>query len=538
MVCAPTSLPPAVPAPLEGGFATPPSPDGIVPTPATQRLVASQVDALLAAAPSYHNLSGSDRDALRRGMVRIASYAAECLRDMCWQSNTLGQTPVVRRKTTFARAQTSNFRPSAASQVARVTRETLRAVAFPTFVADLIRGTFNAVVQTSIQQMESFVQMIANVSKTVDQFMADNISDFQARDWLAARYPEHIRIHEGMATVREGTEDRPAPSFARDLNLPGEISLDDSTIEETLVPAARRRLAETRLQMLSTLVLMGVNRIVITGGKIRATMGFHIDTTDRAHEEEASDFDFRTAAAGSFGFGPWSASASLSISYVRSTRATSDAELNVDADLTGEVELHFKSDYFPVERFANQATLGAIRGNTAAPEANPLPPSTTPPDPLGSGVPEAGGTVGRYTSSRSRRRQPAAPSLPPIGSPRPEQRRPDEPDPVRRRPEPPMPPESASPSPTPETPPGGPPAGEHSEQPNPADSGSPTPVSPGEQAPASDSPPAQTPAAQPPAAGPDTNLPPTPPGPSSTPPRRSGGRQSVGQPSGARPPPA
>ena len=220
--------------------------------------------------------------------------------------------------------------------------------------------------------MEAFGQMIANVSKTVDEFMNDNISDYQARDWLAQSFPEHIRVRNGKAVVRAGADDKPAPGFRRRLNLPDDVSLDNDSIEDTLVPAARRRLVETRLQMLSTVLLMGVNRIVVTGGKIRATMGFHIDTTDRAHEEQASDLDFRAGASGSFGFGPWQASASMSISYVRSTRKDSDAELNVDADLTGEVEIHFKSDYFPLERFATGAAVGRIQGNTANPSANTI----------------------------------------------------------------------------------------------------------------------------------------------------------------------
>src|ERR1041385_6727461 len=122
-------------------------------------------------------------------------------------------------------------------------------------------------------------------------------------------------------------------------------------------------------------------------------MGFHIDTTDRAHEEHATDLDTRAAAAGSFGFGPWSASASMSVSYVRSTRANSDAELNVESDLTGEVEIHFKSDYFPLARFADGGTIGRIQGNTAVPEAN------TPENSGGSGgtpfaaAPAVGGDV-------------------------------------------------------------------------------------------------------------------------------------------------
>lgn len=422
------------PSLLAEPFRRPPLRDALAPTPETRELVENQVSALLAATPSYHALAAPERERLFERLVHIGAYTAECLREVCWQSEQLGQTPVVRRKESFtapvARAQAAqaNLQPSAANQIARITQQTLRAVAFPTFVADLIRGTFDAIVKTSTQQMEAFMALVENVSKTVDQFMADNISDFQARDWLKQRYPEHIDVRNGMAVVRDGADEKPLPSFQRDLNLgQGVASFDESSIEEILVPAARRRLAETRLQMLSTLVMMGVNRIVITGGKIRATMGFHIDTTDRAREEQASDFDFRTAASGSFGFGPWSASASVSISYVSSTRSSSDAEINTETDLTGEVELHFKSDYFPVQKFASGNTLNTIRGNTAVPEANAL---EEPANPLGSGVPAAGGTVARYTSPRSRRSAPAPSQLRPIGAPLPEAKVPVAPTPV------------------------------------------------------------------------------------------------------------
>ena len=413
---------------LSGPFDVAPSPDGIRLTPPTVDLVRGQVQALLAATPSYHALQRPEREELANKLTRISAYAAECFRDICWQSRQLGQTPVVKRTrevaTPMARAQANDFKPQAANQIARITEQTLKAVAFPTFVADLIRGTFDAIVKTSIQQMESFVALVGNVSKTVDQFMADNISDLQAKDWLANRYPEHIRIQNQQAVPAPGADEKPPPDFRRDLNLDGGASLDESSIEEVLVPAARRKLAETRLQMLSTLALMGVNRIVITGGKIRATMAFHIDTTDRAHQESASDFDFRTAAAGSFGFGPWSASASMSLAYVSSTRASSDQEINVETDLTGEVELHFKSDYFPLQRFAGTSQMQAIRGNTAAPDANPLPDAKAEPF---AAPPQTGGSVDRYTSPRSRRTPAQAPKLRPIGEALPPPRMPEKP---------------------------------------------------------------------------------------------------------------
>jgi hypothetical protein len=419
-----------VPPPLSAPFATAPSSDGVRPTPATLSLVRSQVQALLDSTSSYHALPESDRERLRQRLTHIASYAAECARDVWSQSEKLGQRPVLRERETRKgplamsaaappRPGAPQERPGAVNQVARVTQEIVRAVAFPVFVADLIKGTFNAIIQSNIQQLEQFERLLENVTKTVDEFMDGNITDAQARDWLQQRYPDHIKVDGGKAVPVDGADERPAPNFQRDLNTPGSPSLDADSIESDLVPAARRRIAESRLQILSTMVLMGVNRIVVTGGKIRATMGFHIDATDRTHEEHATDLDFRAAAAGSFGFGPWSVSASTSFSYVSSTRQNSDSDIHVDTDLTGEVEIHFKSDYFPVERFANAGTIGRIQSNTPVPDANPL--GDTPP---------VGGTIGAYQSPRPgppRSRPTNAPTLPPIVNPPPEGRTPVKP---------------------------------------------------------------------------------------------------------------
>jgi len=419
----------ALARPLDGPFDTPPAHE-LRPSPATMGLVRSQIDALLAATPAYHALGREEQESIAGNLVKISAYAAECMRDICWQSRKLDQTPVVRRREhvsgplAAAQAQPPGWTPPAASNVGRITQETLRAVAFPTFVADLIRGTFNAIIDSNIRQMEAFGALLRNVGGTVDDFMNSNISDAQAKDWLQSQYPEHLQVQNGQLVPapepESGAERRP-PNLRRDLHLEGDVEIDESSIEEMLVPAARRRLAETRLQMLSTMVLMGVNRIVVTGGKIRATMGFHIDTTDRMHQEHASDLDFRAQAAGSFGYGPWSVSASTSLAYVSSSRSGSDSEINVETDLTGEVEIHFKSDYFPLARFADSGTIGRIQGNTAVPDANAPAPEAGP----FTAPPAVGGTVERFSSPRTQRtpRQPDAP-LRPIGAPLPEERLP------------------------------------------------------------------------------------------------------------------
>jgi len=44
-------------------------------------------------------------------------------------------------------------------------------VDFPTFVADLIEGVFNAVVSASIQQMDAFGELVASVARSLDDFV-------------------------------------------------------------------------------------------------------------------------------------------------------------------------------------------------------------------------------------------------------------------------------------------------------------------------------------------------------------------------------
>ncbi|HEV2772431.1 MAG TPA: hypothetical protein VGV57_06325 [Thermoleophilaceae bacterium] len=462
-----STAPPALPGP----YARPPSPDGLRPDPATISLVRDQVQALLLGSPSFHRMRPRERRRLAHDLVKVAAYAAECVRDDWYQSSRLGQRPLVVRTQRVAAAPArtaeapppaaeeapapgpvataqaeqrpgADFVPGAANRIGQVTRQTLDAIAFPTFVAELIRGTFNAITDASIKQMEAYGRLLGDVGRTVDDFMNQNISDNQARDWLVQQYPQQLRIEraggrgaaarpgraprpsragggrapEERATLAavEGADQRPLPNWRADLGVTGTPSLDESWLEEKLLPAARRRLAQTRLQMLSTMVLMGMNRITVTGGKLRATMAFHIDTSDIAREERATDLDFRTAGSASGNFGMWSASASVSFAYVSSTRSAAESEMNVAADLTSEVEIHFRSDPFPLERMAGPAQLGRIVSHTAVPETNTPVGSGGSPIPWGAEVQRA--TVPQRNRPGWTYRPPGSP-LPPAPAP-------------------------------------------------------------------------------------------------------------------------
>src|SRR5204862_543888 len=103
--------------------------------------------------------------------------------------------------------------------------------------------------------------------------------------------------------LRAGAGKTDKPNFRRDLGLNQDVDLDDKSVEDILVPAARRRLAQQRHQLLSTMVLMGINRIVVTSGRIYAKMGFQIDASDSGSRRvpeacRSSRTDTTTAGSG------------------------------------------------------------------------------------------------------------------------------------------------------------------------------------------------------------------------------------------------
>jgi hypothetical protein len=86
----------------------------------------------------------------------------------------------------------------------------VKQVDFPAFVAGLIQGTFRAIVNSSIEQMKAYADMVKSVSASIDDFKDKNTTENKSRDHLARKYP----------------------------------------------------------QLLATTILMGINRIIVTDGKV------------------------------------------------------------------------------------------------------------------------------------------------------------------------------------------------------------------------------------------------------------------------------
>src|SRR3954463_8108919 len=172
-------------------------------------------------------------------------------------------------------------------------------VNFPKFVGGLIDGVFNSIVTTSIKQMEAYAEMVKNVSKSVDQYMKDNVSENHARDYLLDRYPDQFEPNMGgdkpTLKAKQGADEQNMPDFFADLGMKAPVtSLDDDTVEQELVPAARRRIAMDRQQLLATMIMMGINRLVVTDGRIEASCMFELNVKQKDDRSRESTGDYGT----------------------------------------------------------------------------------------------------------------------------------------------------------------------------------------------------------------------------------------------------
>ena len=357
---------------------------------------------ILTASAAFGELDPQTRRELAQGLVRIGS-AALALADeskrsaAADQASPASQAQAATPQPPLARAQSagSEFSGVAAGRVADTTRQILNAVSFPRFVTELINGVFKALVDTNQQQLTSFVDLIRNVASSTEGFAEANLGLNGARSWLAERFsgsfviegesdpfndpgrqltPEEqaeldaetrLRLRPGASLPSEGAL-RVALQLGPQDSLPGGDP-------ENLVPLARAALARNRQQMLSTMVMLGLQRIVIESGRLHASMRFHIDTHSAAADDRSSQFDFRNTvnAAGSFGYGPWGASAAMTntIGFVSTQKTQTSEEMNTDLDLSSSVELVFKTDYVPLDRLAGREQTDRIKVNTLNPEA-------------------------------------------------------------------------------------------------------------------------------------------------------------------------
>jgi hypothetical protein len=280
----------------------------------------------------------------------------------------------------FAEAQAAGdiHRRTAVDSAADVLRRTKDAIDFPGFVTSLITGVFQAMTTSSIQQLQAVADLLDAVNAGSSEFGTRHVTADRAVEWAVNRFPGLGVDGKGKQprlVVRENGEMPDAAQLKAALEATEtEVSgVDDGDLEETLLPLVRRKLARDRQQMLRTMVLMGLQRIVVDDGRIHASMELQVDARSTAEQTEASRFDTRvsTSGSGSFGMGMWGASASMSatVGFVKSDEQFSREDIALRAGLRSSVDVAFHTEPIKLERMASRRTIENMKNNAMVPDA-------------------------------------------------------------------------------------------------------------------------------------------------------------------------
>jgi len=401
------------------------APPGTRPPASAETVAAARgaVKELLQRSQAFNALPEDKRRQLAHDLVQIGSYLAEPdgvrLKKQSAPVRALVDDAVKEDKP-------QEFGQAAKAGVQGMV-DMVKGVDFPGFVSGLVQGVFHSIVESSIHQMEAYAKLVADVSKSLNQFRDDNTTDNQGRDQLIDQFPDLFQLSTGQddpfgdfggdgggapaqprVVLRDNVDEKSALArLNRSLPLDKPLtSLDDDTIEAALVPAARTTVATGRQQLLATMVMMGINRIVVTDGKISAKVMFDFQakdnrryrfsatkfdhernadgnlaltsvregTYDRKGEEHASDASYsygkdsgdRTGATRDSNYyskGEYKNSEQPIVKLTSTKQLMDDSSLQTKAQLVGNVEINFKSDYLPMEKMATPENIAAIQMN-------------------------------------------------------------------------------------------------------------------------------------------------------------------------------
>ena len=210
----------------------------------THAIAEDRVRQLLAMSHAFHALPAEQREALEADMRKVAKFiVGGPMGDSVPRGAQLVGAPVAAQALAdpppdpAGLTSGQRFAQSgavAAQQGSAAFTGMVQAVNFPAFVSGLIDGVFNAIVTASIKQMDAYQKLVANVAKSVDEYMKDNITENSARDYLANRYPDHLEVDTSgdkpAIKPKQGADESALPDFAGDLGLKEQVTSVDSDL--------------------------------------------------------------------------------------------------------------------------------------------------------------------------------------------------------------------------------------------------------------------------------------------------------------------
>jgi len=266
-------------------------------------------------------------------------------------------------------------------QAGELAGEFVREVDFPGFVKDLLKAVFDANLRVTLEQIETFQRLLKTASDSVAKFV-NQIDDTAAFGYLAENQSDDF----GLDFSDSEKEEDGSPKMVL-TDASGEPKdLGDNEVKAKIMEA-KIAMAREQRALLREVILMGVTRLVVEKGNVKASVLFdmkaaeRIQKGDKAALKEAQSTSTSVSGSGGligaiFGGPRGGHTRSTQKTRISVSSAKSEASTDLAAKLAGSVDITFKSDYFKLDNFA--AMYGPNLGAAPAPGAPPPVPAGPP----------------------------------------------------------------------------------------------------------------------------------------------------------------
>ncbi|MEM9904355.1 MAG: hypothetical protein AAF921_04945 [Cyanobacteria bacterium P01_D01_bin.44] len=218
-------------------------------------------------------------------------------------------------------------------------------VDFPQFVEDLLTGVFDANLNVTVTQMQEYQRLLKTATKSLSSFVK-NVSNEDAFGYMADNMGDQFSFIQ---------DDQGQPTLG---NAAGQqLDIGDNQVKARIMDA-KLALAKEQRALLRETILMGISRLVVERGTVKAAVVFDVKATEKIDKADRAADSSTTKSGGTrggglFGFFGRRSSSTSKRSKISVSSAKSTATTNMAAQITGSVELVFKSDYFKLDNFAS-----------------------------------------------------------------------------------------------------------------------------------------------------------------------------------------
>ncbi len=355
---------------------------------ALEELARTRTRAALRAAPTFMSLGVDEQKALFQDMYR-SNYAELARATGVPQSRSLA-APGARAMAEKAGDMIDDQRHlnQRIDQAGDLAGDFINQVDFPGFVRDLLKGVFDANLEVTLRQMESYQTLLKTATASIAKFV-NAIDDTAAFGYLAENNGDEFSMNFGGD--QKNADGTPAAQLTTPTGEP--LDIGDNEVKARIMDA-KIAMAKEQRALLRETILMGITRLVVEKGNVKASVLFDIKSQEmikkgdkaglKTSESSGTSFDGGGGLIGKIfgGIGGGHTSSkrksTISISSVDSTAST-----DLQAKVAGSVDITFKSDYFKLDNFAQM--YGPMTGAAPGAPAGALPAGAPPAPPRPAG---------------------------------------------------------------------------------------------------------------------------------------------------------